>query len=63
MGLYLADMQLISKHNKGIRYLCEIDFISKYVWVVPLKAKKWLVLLMYLKEIIQFKKKNKQNMG
>ena len=34
-------MQLISKHNKGIRYLlCVIDLLSKYAWVVPLKDKK-----------------------
>ena len=34
-------MQLISKHNKGIRYLlCVIDLFSKYAWVVPLKDKK-----------------------
>ena len=40
-GVDLADMQLISKHNKGIRYLlCVIYFFSKYSWVVPLKDKK-----------------------
>ena len=34
-------MQLISKHNKRIRYLlCVIDLLSKYAWVVPLKGKK-----------------------
>ena len=34
-------MQLISKRNKGIRYLlCVIDLFSKYAWVVPLKEKK-----------------------
>ena len=34
-------MQLISKFNKGFRLLlCVIDILSKYVWVVPLKAKK-----------------------
>ena len=34
-------MQLISKYNKGIRYLlCIIDLFSKYAWVVPLKDKK-----------------------
>ena len=34
-------MQLISKYNKGTRYLlCAIDFFSKYGWVVPLKDKK-----------------------
>ena len=37
----LADMQLISKYNKGIRHhLCDIDFFSKYAFVVPLKDKK-----------------------
>ena len=40
-GVDLADMQLISKYNKGIRYLlCVIDFFSKYAFVVPLKDKK-----------------------
>ena len=37
----LADMQLLSKYNKGIRFLlCVIDIFSKYAWVVPLKDKK-----------------------
>ena len=34
-------MQLISKYNKGIRYLsCDIDLFSKYAFVVLLKDKK-----------------------
>ena len=34
-------MQLISKYNKGIRYLlCAINLFSKYAFVVPLKDKK-----------------------
>ena len=34
-------MQLISKCNKGIRYLlCAIDLFSKYAFVVPLKERK-----------------------
>ena len=34
-------MQLISKCNKGIRYLlCAIDLFSKYAFAVPLKDKK-----------------------
>ena len=34
-------MQLISKFNKGFRYLlCTIDVFSKYARVVPLKDKK-----------------------
>ena len=40
-GADLADMQLISRYNKGIRFLlCVIDIFSKYAWVVPLKDKK-----------------------
>ena len=40
-GADLADMQLISKFNKGFRFLlCVIDISSKYTWVVPLKDKK-----------------------
>ena len=37
----VADMQLISKFNKGFTFLlCFIDIYSKYAWVVPLKDKK-----------------------
>ena len=37
----LADMQLLSKFNKGFRFLlCVIDIFSKYAWVIPLKDKK-----------------------
>ena len=40
-GVDLADMQLISKFNKGFRFLLlVIDIFSKYAWVVPLKDKK-----------------------
>ena len=40
-GVDLADMQLISKYNEGIRYLlCVIDLFSRYPWVIPLKNKK-----------------------
>ena len=34
-------MQLISKFNKGFRFLVSvIDIFSKYDWLVPLKDKK-----------------------
>ena len=37
----LADMELLSKYNKGIKYLlCAIDLLSKYAWVIPIKDKK-----------------------
>ena len=42
----LADMQLISKFNKGFRFLlCVIDIFSKCAWVVPLKDKKGLSIV------------------
>ena len=47
-GADLADMQLISKFNKGFRFLlCVIDIFSKYAWVVPLKDKKSLSIVMH----------------
>ena len=40
-GADLADMQLMSKFNKGFRFfLCVIEIFSKYAWVIPLKDKK-----------------------
>ena len=40
-GVDLADMQLISKYDKGIRYiLCAIYLFSKYAFAVPLRDKK-----------------------
>ena len=40
-GTDLADMQLLSKCNKGIKYLlCIVDLFSKYAFVIPLKDKK-----------------------
>ena len=40
-GFDLADIQLLSKFNKGFRFLlCVIDIFSNYAWVIPLKDKK-----------------------
>ena len=34
-------MTLISKFNRGIKYLlCVIDLFSRYSWVIPFKNKK-----------------------
>ena len=45
-GVDLADMQLISKFNKEIRFLlCVIDVYSKYEWVVPLRDKKGVAIV------------------
>ena len=41
----LADMQLISKFNKGFRFLlCVTGIFSKYAWVVRLKDKKGITI-------------------
>ena len=49
-GIDLADMQSLSRKNKGIKYLLHaINLYSKYAFVIPLKdKKKELVLLMHL---------------
>ena len=40
-GVDLADMQSLSRYNKGIKHLlCAINLFSKYAWVVPIKDKK-----------------------
>ena len=45
-GADLADMQLISKFNKGFRFLLYvIDIFRKYAWVIPLKDKKGITML------------------
>ena len=53
MGVNLADMQPLIKYNKGIKYLlCEIDFFSKYAWVVPLKDKRGITTVNAFEKII-----------
>ena len=53
-GADLADMQLLSKYNKGIRFLlCVIDIFSKYAWVVPLKDKKGVSIATAFQSILK----------
>ena len=53
-GAELADMQLLSKYNKGIRFLlCVIDIFSKYAWVVPLKDKKGISVAKAFQSILK----------
>ena len=53
MGPDLADMQLISKFNKGFRFLlCVIDIFSKYAWLVPLKDKKGVSIVNAFQKIL-----------
>ena len=52
-------MQLISKHDKGIRYLlCVTDLFSKYAWVVPLKDKKGVSIVNAFQKILIVQKEN-----
>ena len=49
----LADIQLISKFNKGFRFLlCVIDIYSKYARVVPLKDKKGVSIVNAFQSIL-----------
>ena len=46
-------MQLISKFNKGFRFLlCVIDIFSKYAWVAPLKDKKGVSIVNAFQKIL-----------
>ena len=52
-GIDLADMQSLSKYNKGIKYLlCAIDLFSKYAWVVPLKDKRGISIVNAFQKIV-----------
>ena len=61
-GADLADMQLISKFNKGFRFLlCVIDIFIKYAWVVPLKDKKDVTITNAFQETLKESKERRQN--
>ena len=53
-GVDLADMQSLSRKNKGIKYLlCAIDLYSKYTFVVALKDKKGISIVNAFNKIIK----------
>ena len=53
-GVDLADMQTLSRKNKGIKYLlCAIDLYSKYAFVIPLKDKKGISIVNAFNKIIK----------
>ena len=53
-GVDLADMQSLSRKNKGIKYLlCAIDLYSKYAFVIPLKDKKGISIVNAFNKIIK----------
>ena len=54
MGVDLADMQSLSRKNKGIKYLlCAIDLFSEYAFVIPLKDKKGISIVNAFDKIIK----------
>ena len=60
-GVDLADVQLLSKFNKGFRFLlCFIDIFSKYAWVIPLKDKKGISIVNAFHKILK-ESNNKTN--
>ena len=51
-------MQLISKFNKGFRFLLYvIDIFSKYAWVVPLEDKKGVSIVNAFQSILDDSKR------
>ena len=53
MGVDLADMQSLSKWNKGIEYLLRaIDLFSKHAWVIPLKDENGVSIVNAFQKII-----------
>ena len=57
-GADLADMQLLSKYNKGIKYLlCAVDLLSKYAWVIPIKDKNVTSIVNAFQKIISERRK------
>ena len=57
-------MQLISKFNKGTRFLlCLIDIFSKCPWVVPLKDKRGSTTVNDFQKIFDNYSKKKKKYG
>ena len=47
-------MQLLSKFNKGFRFLlCIIDIFSKYAWVIPFKDKNGMIIVNAFQKILK----------
>ena len=55
-------MQLLSRYNKGIRFLlCVTDIFSKYAWIVPLKDKKGISIVKVFQIILKQSNSRKPN--
>ena len=55
-------MQLLSKSNKGFKFLlCVIDIFSKYAWAIPLKDKKGVSIVNAFQKILKESDRRKPN--
>ena len=52
LGVNLADMQSLSKYNKGIKYLCAVDLFGKYARVIALKDERGINIVNAFQKII-----------
>ena len=60
-GVDLANIQSLSRKNKGIKFLlCAIDLYSKYAFVVPLKDKKGISIVNAFNKTIKHTGNKKQ---
>ena len=64
-GADLADMQSLSKYNKGIKYLlCTMFFFRKHAWVIPIEHKKGITITNAFQKILkESNRKTKQNVS
>ena len=57
-------MELISKFNKGFRFLlCVIDIYRKYAWVISLKDKKGITITNAFQKILKESNRNQTKYG
>ena len=60
----LADTQLISKFNKGFRFLlCIINIYSKCAWVIPTRDKKGITIANAFQKILDESNANQIKYG
>ena len=64
-GDHHANVQLISKNNNEVRLVFRVNNVfSKYLWVLPLKNKKFITITDAFPNILdEFARKTKKNMG
>ena len=63
-GADLGDIQLISRFNKGFRFLlCVIDIFSKYAWVVPSKDQKGTTIVNAFQKILKESESKSNKIG